>query len=106
MSYFVKCSNLEYNSTNMFVQHFPDYNSALNFAEQKVQEGYSTTLHSGSTHVHVHPVDEQEESSTPDPVQPLDPNPVQPVDGFLILNHVSRKPAQIEALAIQNCSIS
>ena len=64
----------------MFVQHFPDYNSALNFAEQKVQEGYSTTLHSGSTHVHVHPVDEQEESSTPDPVQPLDPNPVQPVD--------------------------
>ena len=80
MSYFVKCSNLEYNSTNMLIQHFPDYNSALNFAEQKVEEGYSTTIHSGSTHVHVYPVDEQEESSTPDPVQPVDPNPVQPVD--------------------------
>ncbi len=102
MSYFVKCSNLEQDATNLSIKYFSSYNSALDYAELKVQEGFSTTVHSGSTHVHVYPVQEDEESTTP--VEPTpEPTPVAPSHELQNALHLGIKEGEnLNAIDLQH----
>ncbi|MCK5641690.1 MAG: hypothetical protein KAJ19_12890, partial [Gammaproteobacteria bacterium] len=53
MSYFLKYSSLEYGATNIQVTEFLDYQSALQAAQEKANQGFATTIETGTTHVHV-----------------------------------------------------
>lgn len=68
MSYFLKYSSLEYGSTNIQVTEFQDYQSALDAAKEKAEQGFATTIETGTTHIHV-----EKESQNPNPNPPTPP---------------------------------